>query len=199
MEPKFKLKTKIPLPPEIQEELNQVQKDIAALETVSTKIPFSPLDEFDTWRMMRSKERRRRLRLPLVWFAIWSLFVFVRSSGSYEILGIDFYSWDEDQLLVNWLVVPAVVAGIYFGVMWAIGKKAPQTPLVTPKTQLFNNFKDTISSWPPSERLAAIRFLNVVLANRRDLLDVASVTLSSQQKKVVLDLVLNLNALSKKR
>lgn len=68
----------------------------------------------------RIKSLSRTTRLSIVVFVFWSLFVWFRTAGSYEILGYDFYRWDDDYLFINWLVIPAVLFSLATAIKWAL-------------------------------------------------------------------------------
>lgn len=72
----------------------------------------------------RIESLSRTTKLVIVVFVAWTLFVWFRTADSYEILGFDFYRWDEDYLLMNWLVVPVVVFMLIKAVKWALSGKA---------------------------------------------------------------------------
>lgn len=73
-------------------------------------------------REKRIKSLSRTIKLSIVVFVFWTLFVGFRTVGSYEILGYNLYRWDDDSLFINWLLIPAVLFTFIAAIKWAVGR-----------------------------------------------------------------------------
>lgn len=65
----------------------------------------------------------RTAKLSIVAFVTWTLFVWFRTADSYEVLGVDLHRWDDDFLLMNWLVVPTALLALIKAIQWALRSK----------------------------------------------------------------------------
>jgi len=71
----------------------------------------------------RLKSLSRPTKISIVFFVAWTLYVIFRTSGYYELLGMDLQRWDADYFFLNWLVVPVFIFVLYKAVRWALRKK----------------------------------------------------------------------------
>ena len=91
----------------------QVNAELAKKETQNKRRTLSE----------RLKSLSRPTKISIVFFVAWTLYVFYRTSGHHELLGIDLRRWNDDYFLANWLIVPAVIFILYKAVRWALREK----------------------------------------------------------------------------
>lgn len=94
---------------------------LASVSTIqTTKTTISPLD--------RLHNLSRWKKAGLVSFAIWSIYVWFRTSDYHHFFGHSFERWYSDEFLVNWLAPPIIGLVITLLVKWVLIKPNKKSP-----------------------------------------------------------------------
>lgn len=93
----------------------------------------------------------RSTKALLVGAVCWTAFVILRTSGDYEVLGLQLDYWQQDQFFINWLVVPIVFGVLLYAIKWAL--RAKRQPIhANSKNHPMDVLAEKMERWEPGQR-----------------------------------------------
>ena len=148
---------------------------------------------FNASSKRKSRSISKPIKAAIVFTAAWTVFVIVRTMGSFELLGIDFDHWQDRYFLANWLVPPFCIFSIVFGVRWVMREVPAATPVKAEATRSpLSDFQRELKNWGSQDAAAAMQLMNALLIGDNAAIDRHAKAMTPEQMRKVLDVVKHL-------
>lgn len=122
---------------------------------------------------LNSLSKSKKLLITFIIF--WTAFIVLRTAFDLNLVGNTYYSLDEDEFFVNWLLPIFFVSTAYKAAIWILADKniintsIPLTkPRITTQQELFENFERKISHFSKETQLNAVALSGLLMEGNKD-------------------------------